>query len=203
MAEQDRNSDQSTYDVVDRVIQNLLQLDPYGRLRVYRTVGTFFGFEDSYPKVDKNVDNRVPTTISREPNFLSSEELTPKEFLLHKQPNTNVERVACLAYYLARYRNIQQFATIDISKLNTEAAQTKLSNASSAVAEAARGGYLAAAEKGMKQLSAQGERYVETLPDRDAAKKVKPQTPKRSRRTNRVNRKEAGHNQKKQIIAND
>ena len=203
MAEQDRNNDQSTYDVVEKVIQNLLPLDPYGRLRVYRTVGTFFGFEDSYPKIDKNMDNRVPPTISREPNFSSSEELTPKEFLLHKQPNTNAERVACLAYYLARYRNIHQFTTLDISKLNTEAAQTKLSNASSAVAEAARGGYLAAAEKGMTQLSVQGEQYVETLPDRDAAKKVKPRISKRSRRTSRVNRKEGGHNQREQIILND
>ena len=182
MAEQDQNNERSTYAIIDKIIQNLLPLDPYSRLRVYRTVGTFFGFEDSYPMVDRSIDNRVTAKISREPNFSSSQEPTPKEFLLQKQPNTIVERVACLSYYLARFRGIQQFNTIDISKLNTEAAQIKLSNASYSVRDAVKYGYLVAAEKGMKQLSAQGEKYVEALPDRDAAKKVKPKTPKRPHR---------------------
>ena len=183
MAEQDRLSDQSTYAVVNEIIQNFLPLDPYSRLRVYRTVGTFFGLDESYPKVDS-------ANISREPKFTSSEELTPKEFLLIKQPNTNVERVACLAYYLAHNRNITQFKTIDISKLNTEAAQTKLANPSYAVRDALNAGYLAAAEKGMKQLSAQGELYVDALPDRGAVKSIKLQTSKRPRKKNKANQPE-------------
>ena len=148
MAEQDRNNDQNIYEVVDKIIQNLLPLDPYSRLRVYRTIGTFFGFEASFPKVDQKVDNRTSANISREPIFSSPEEPTPKEFLLQKQPKTNVERVACLAYYLARYRKIEAFKTIDISKLNTEAAQTKLTNASNTVNDAIKAGFLAAAEQG-------------------------------------------------------
>ncbi len=195
MAEQEQTNDQSIYAVVDKVIQDLLPFDPYSRLRVYRTVGTFFGFEDSYPRVARSVDSRIPEKISREPQFSSSEELTPKEFLLRKQPNTNVERVACLAYYLAHHRDVHQFKTIDINKLNTEAAQTKLSNASYAIHDAVRAGYLAAATKGMKQLSAQGEQYVNALPDRDAAKAVKPRTSKRSRRKVRMNRAESDHDQ--------
>ncbi len=194
MAEQGQINDQSIYTVVDKVIQDLLPFDPYSRLRVYRTVGTFFGFEDSYPKVVKDADSGVPANVSREPRFSSKEELTPKEFLLQKHPNTNVERVSCLAYYLAHYRDIQQFKTIDISKLNTEAAQTKLSNASYAVHDAVRAGYLAAATKGMKQLSAQGEQYVEALPDRGAAKEAKPQMKsRRSRRKTNKNRAENDH----------
>ena len=195
MAEQEQTNDQSIYAVVDKVIQDLLPFDPYSRLRVYRTVGTFFGFEDSYPRVARSVDSRIPENVSREPQFSGSEELTPKEFLLRKQPNTNVERVACLAYYLAHHRDIHQFKTIDISKLNTEAAQTKLSNASYAINDAVRAGYLAAATKGMKQLSAQGEQYVNALPDRDAAKAVKPRTSKRSRKKVRMNRAESDHDQ--------
>ena len=196
MAEQDRNNDQSTFDVVDKVIQNLLPLDPYGRLRVYRTIGTFFGLEDSFPKVDRKVDNRVSENVSREPKFSGSGDPTPKEFLLQKQPKTNVERVACLAYYLARFRKIDAFKTIDISKLNTEAAQTKLTNASNAVNNAVKAGFLAAANKGMRQLSAQGEQYVEALPDRDAAKTVKPKPSKRSRRRNLGNRMEISRDHK-------
>jgi len=80
-----------------------------------------------------------------------------------------VERIACLGYYLAYYRDQIHFKTFDISKLNTEAAQTKLSNAAYAVNNATKLGYLAPAIKGMKQLSAAGEMYVEALPDRDAA----------------------------------
>ena len=196
MAEQDQINDQSIYAVVDKVIKDLLPFDPYSRLRVYRTVGTFFGFEDSYPKVAGSVDSRVPGNLSREPQFSGSEAPTPKEFLLQKRPNTNVERVACLAYYLAHYRDTPHFKTTDINKLNTEAAQIKLSNASFTVNDAVKTGYLAIAAKGMKQLSAQGEQYVEVLPDRDAAKEVKPRMKsKRSRRKTSTNRVEGDHGQ--------
>ena len=195
MAEQDQLNDQNIYAVVDKVIQDLLPLDPYSRLRVYRTIGTFFGFEDSYPKVAGNVDSRIPGSISREPQFSSSDELTPKEFMLQKKPNTNVERAVCLAYYLAHYRNIRYFKNTDINKLNTEAAQIKLSNVSYAVKDAVRAGYTTTATKDMKQLTAPGEQYVEALPDRDAAKSVKPRTSKRSRRKIRTNRVESDHDQ--------
>ena len=202
MAEQDQINDQSIYAVVDKVIKDLLPFDPYSRLRVYRTVGTFFGFEDSYPKVAGSVDSRVPANVSREPQFSSSDE-TPKEFLLRKRPNTNVERVACLAYYLEHYRDTPHFKTTDINKLNTEAAQIKLSNASFTVNDAVKAGYLAIAAKGMKQLSAQGGQYVEALPDRDAAKEVKPRTKsKRSRRKTSTSRAESDHGQE-QIDPNE
>ena len=203
MAEQNRNNDQITFDVVDKIIQNLLPLDPYGRLRVYRTVGTFFGFEASFPKVDQKVDNRTSANISREPKFSSAEEPTPKEFLLQKQPKTNVERVACLAYYLDKYRNIKEFKTIDISKLNTEAAQTKLPNASYAVNDAVKTGYLVPAEKGMRQLSANGELYVKALPDRNAAKKFKLTPPKQSRKKVARTGWRTGHGQEKQNQPNE
>ena len=195
MTEQDQDDDRTVYESVDMVIGTLLSLAQSSRLRVYRTVGTFFGFDDSYPKVDKNTDNRVLSNISREPQFSSLQELTPKDFLLQKKPNTNVERVACLAYYLAHYRDTQQFKTIEINKLNTEAAQPKLPNASYTIRDAAKSGYLTEAAKGMKQLSAQGELYVEALPDRSAAKEVKPQIPKRARRRIRMNQAESNHDQ--------
>lgn len=197
MAEQNQIDDQSFYAVFDEVVKKLLPLDPYSRLRVYRTLGTLFGLEDSYPKVAGNVDDRVPTNLSREPQFSNSEEPTPKEFMLQKRPNTNVERVACLAYYLTHYRDTRYFKTIDINKLNTEAAQTKLSNPSQTVNDAVKRGYLAqATKKGMKQLSAQGEQYVEALPDCDAAKEVKPRMKsRRSRKKTGANRTENGNGQ--------
>ena len=202
MAEQDRINDEDIYTVVDKVVKDLLPLDPYSRLRVYRTIGIFFGFEDSYPKITGNVDSRVSANASREPQFSSTEEPTPKEFMIQKRPNTNVERVACLAYYLTRFRNTPHFKNTDINKLNTEAAQIKLSNVSYTVNDAVKTGYLAIVAKGMKQLSAHGEEYVEALPDRDAAKEVKPRTPRRSRRKTNMNRAE-GDDGQKQVRPNE
>jgi hypothetical protein len=74
-----------------------------------------------------------------------------------------------LAYYLTHYRDQQHFKTLDISKLNTEAAQIKFSNPVLSVNNAATMGYLAQASKGNKQISAPGEMFVAALPDRDAA----------------------------------
>ena len=75
------------------------------------------------------------------------------------------------------------FKTIDLSKLNTEAAQIKFSNTAFSVVNATNAGLLASAGKGAKQLSAMGERYVDALPDRTAAKEILSSMRIRRRRT--------------------
>jgi hypothetical protein len=102
--------------------------------------------------------------------FSNDTSMTPKEFLIEKQPRTDVERIACLAFYLTRYRDTPHFKTLDISKLNTEAAQPKFSNAANATNNAVKRGYLVHSVKGQKQLSAGGELFVRALPDREAAR---------------------------------
>jgi hypothetical protein len=77
-----------------------------------------------------------------------------------------------LAFYLTHYRETPKFTTLDISKINTEAAQRKLANATASVNNASQYGYLVPAGKGTKQISAAGERYVQALPDYDAAKEA-------------------------------
>jgi hypothetical protein len=96
--------------------------------------------------------------------------LSPKAFLIEKRPQSDVERIACLAYYLTHYRDEPTFKTLDLSKLNTEAAQIKLSNPTRAVDNAAGAHFLIPAGQGKKQLSAIGELYVQALPDRSAAR---------------------------------
>ncbi len=119
---------------------------------------------------------RSPTSESaKEPTHIqpfAQEEKDPKAFLKDKGPNTDVERVACLAFYLTHFRDTPHFKTQDLSKLNTEAAQPKFSNASTTAANAMKTGYLAQAPQGHRQISAFGEEFVSALPDRDAAKKV-------------------------------
>lgn len=110
-------------------------------------------------------------TNSRD-NGSSSENraMSPKEFLREKAPVTDIERIACLGFYLTHYRDTPHFKTNDLSNLNIEAAQPKLSNAAFAVVNATNAGYLVQANKGSKQISAAGELFVQALPDRDAAK---------------------------------
>ena len=152
------------FDRVQTVVQAMLDLKPESRLRIYRTAGAFFGFEPKDPEPPDSARD------ARDPYFPPREGPGAKEFLLQKQPTTVIERVACLAYYLKEYRESPHFKTIDINKLNTEAAQPKLANASAAINNALTAGLVIQVGGGMRQISAHGEIYVETLPDRVAAK---------------------------------
>jgi hypothetical protein len=153
-------------DALNETVAIFRRLDDDGRATLIRTLSTLFGVNDTGER------QLGPRTVSfGEPTerFTKEQNLSPKEFLMKKQPRSDVERIACLAYYLGHYREMPHFKTLDISKLNTEAAQSKLSNAAYAVNNATKYGYLAPAIKGSKQLSAGGEMFVEALPDRDAA----------------------------------
>ncbi len=98
--------------------------------------------------------------------------MSPKDFLMEKAPKTDVERIACLAYYLTHYRSTQHFKTLELSLLNMEAAQPKFTNTAYSANNAVKLGYLVSSSKGQRQLSALGERFVQALPDRIAAKNV-------------------------------
>ena len=123
--------------------------------------------------------------IQNYPSFSTDTAMSPKEFMYEKQPRTDVERVACLAYYLTQYRATPNFKTLDLSKLNTDAAQPKFSNAANSVNNAVKLRYLVPANKGYRQLSAAGEQFVRALPDRVAAKAAM-EAARPRRRANRV-----------------
>lgn len=186
MAEHALADEQSINNEVHKVIGDLIKFDPDHRVRIYRTVGAFFGFDDMQPASVPETNRRPALPKDpREPHFSTHEETppSPKDFMFQKHSDTAVERIACLAYYLTHYRNTPHFKTIDISKLNTEAAQTKLSNASDSTSKAIRAGLLAVAPKGARQLSALGEKLVEALPDRDAARTLRSKNLSRRTRT--------------------
>ena len=171
MADETPSDEQRLYQAFQQVADVLLPLENDLRKRVYATVGTFFGYEASRggpveASGSRPAGERSPPPIQIAPR----EPPSPKDFLFQKEPSTDVDRVACLAYYLTRYRETKHFKTVDISKLNTEAAQRKLANAASSVYKATQRGLLAPAPKGMKQITAVGERYVDALPDQAAAK---------------------------------
>jgi len=156
-----------------RVIETLEELEPASRARVLQTASVFYSAEGvvrqdlgiSRPTVQRQHSDPMPIA-----SFTEDRTPSPKEFLLTKKPATDVDRITCLAYYLTHFKNTPHFKTLDLSKLNTEAAQIKLSNAAQAVDNATRAGLLVSAAKGNKQISAAGELYVQALPDKLAAK---------------------------------
>jgi hypothetical protein len=97
---------------------------------------------------------------------------SPKSFLAQKDPKTDLERMTCLAYYLTHYRSTPKFKTRELAALNTDAAWPNFSNPGVAVANATASKYLSPAGGGKKQITVQGERLVDALPDREKVKNL-------------------------------
>lgn len=160
--------------VLQRLISDLSPLSKDGQQRLVNTVCTFLGLSGpSVIGVAPAIPFRRDSDV-RSSSFQFSEEEAPsvKQFMHDKSPQTDVERVACLAYYLARHRSTPHVKTKDITALNTESAHRQFSNTAVAVENATKQGYLVPSIKGSKQVSAAGERFVEALPDREAAKEI-------------------------------
>lgn len=104
---------------------------------------------------------------------VSLDGMNAKDFLKAKRPATDVQRIACLAFYLTHSRNQPHFKTRDLTNLNTEGAGGKMSNAAVTVKNATnQNGFLAHAGKGQKQITGLGEDIVNALPEQEAVKKV-------------------------------
>lgn len=162
-------------DALTRIISALRPLEREEQLRALRAVILFLGL--NVELAEAGAQRPAPSRTYSEPlsqpilgSFSEDRTLSPKDFLRDKKPNSDIERIACLGYYLTHYRDTPHFKTVDVSALNTEAAQPKLGNASMAVDNASKAGLLVQAIKGAKQVSAIGEHYVQLLPDRDAAR---------------------------------
>lgn len=161
----------SSLDALTGIISLMKKLSRDDQERTFQAVATFLNLSSNGPYRSLPTDTRSggPDAVAVGA-FSENRNLTPKEFLRDKNPATDVERVACLGYYLSHYRGVHHFKTLDISTLNTEAAYPKFSNAAMAVDNATKAGFLVQAVKGSKQMSAAGEHYVQTLPDREAAR---------------------------------
>jgi hypothetical protein len=185
MSDANENPDSALH-ALQIIISTLSRLDEKARERVLQSVATFFG---------ASISGRVQqeATVTQRPglrslDFSADNAPSPKEFMMEKQPRTDVERIACLAYYLTHFREMPHFKTLDLAKLNTEAAQAKFSNAGFSSTNALNMGYLAPAINGHRQLSAAGEQFVRVLPDREAAKAVMAAARPRRKSRKRVNK---------------
>lgn len=164
---------QSEARVLSDIIAAFYALSERSREHVLRTVATFFGLTEFAIRGDRaRISAAVPTgeASAAIAPFSEDRRPTPKQFLLEKRPQTDVERITCLAYYLTHYRDMPHFKTLDLSQLNTEAAQIKFSNPTKAVTNSIRAGFIVTGPQMTKQIASLGEMYVQALPDRDAAR---------------------------------
>jgi hypothetical protein len=160
---------QEQIDALGAVLTALENLDADAQQFVVQTAAARLGLSATAPAhQSRNVAGASPLATSGNQHQLPGD-ISPKQFLDQKRPTTDVERVTCLGYYLTNYRDTPHFKTADITALNTEAAQKKLSNASDSMSNAQQTNYLTNAHKrGLKQVTSFGEKIVEALPDRAA-----------------------------------
>ena len=188
-----------TFSTVSTIIDLLGALTLNDREHVLRTVATWFriGLPVAAGSATSLAGAQAssPTSPNKSPDedrFSDRPELSAKAFIFEKDPMTEAERLACLAYYLTHYQETPHFKTVDLSRLNTEAAQRKLSNPAVAANNAMRDGFFVQAPKsGYKQLSAMGERFVQLLPNREAALQVKQRMASRRSKRNSASRTES------------
>jgi hypothetical protein len=135
-----------------------MEIDGLTAAKVLRLVTPLTGGESLQTVSEKS---EFEDAISFEDNSISA-----KQFMGQKQPKSDVERVACLAFYLTHYKQTPQFKTVELTHLNAEAAQPRLSNASFTARNAVSQQYLAPAGGGRKQITLRGEALVKALPNR-------------------------------------
>jgi hypothetical protein len=180
--------------VLTQVLELVQQLNSEYRNRLFRALEATFDMQATVPTNvtarppagSLNVSGGPPRAFANSSHFSEDRSLSPKQFMFEKRPQTDVERMACLAYYLTHYRDTPHFKTLELSKLNTEAAQVKFSNAAKAVDNATRSHLLVPVGQAKKQLSVVGELYVQALPDRTAAREALASAAGRQRRRNKA-----------------
>lgn len=125
---------------------------------------------------------KVSTPVVTEPTTVVDTPPSPREFMAEKRPQSAVERVACLAFYLRHYRATETFRTRDVTELNTEAAGPRLTPDDVGNADR-NSGFIVAAGPRSKQITIRGEALVLALPDREAVKQGLAEHPHRRKRT--------------------
>ncbi|KDN21649.1 hypothetical protein [Amycolatopsis rifamycinica] len=129
--------------------------------------------------------NQPPRNPSSDaPASAGKDTVSARDFMSRKKPGSQVERIACLAYYLAHHRDTPHFKAADISALNLEAAGQRFGNLPRDLDNADRqSGYVVSAGQGAKQMTTRGDAVVEALPDREAVKAALHEHPYRQKRS--------------------
>jgi hypothetical protein len=164
-----------------QVVLNALQpLDSAGRNRVIQWVSQKLSF-------DVDVQQKVLDVKSPVVNNSTSKSI--KEFVASKKPNNTYQRLACLAYFLDKYKQQPNFKNKDIVIANSEAKLPKISNVTAFINHATNPyGFFASTGKGNRYLTTLGEDIVNVLPDQNVVKTTMEQnkTKKHTKRKTKV-----------------
>jgi hypothetical protein len=96
----------------------------------------------------------------------------PRAFIRIKKPSTDVQRVACLGYYLSQTTGKHGFTSKEVTQAHTDSGGSAI-NMTRALDNATRGSnYLSNRGPREKQLTTLGEDVVNALPDQAAVKAV-------------------------------
>lgn len=171
----------SEFEIVSKIISLLENIEKERQIHILTTVQTWLKIDDTIKPSPETIEqtsfgdfDSITDSSKKISKFSGRSDLSPKQFMLEKQPKTDVERMACLAYYLTHFRDTPHFKTNDLSKLNTEAAQRKFSNAAVTAKNAVQARFFVPApKKGHRQLSAEGEQIIAALPNREAAATIR------------------------------
>ena len=185
----DANNYKNEIDALGKVLNALASLERDGQLFVMRSAANRLGLDGSEIGIGASGADAKKEVAQN--GQKTSKDIPPKRFMDDKKPTKDVERVACLAYYLTYHRDQSHFKTADVTKMNTDAAQTAFSNTSVAVNNAEAAGYITkAGKRGEKQITAFGEKLVDAMPDTEEMKGVMAAESKRHARR-RKNKKAA------------
>src|SRR5438094_567805 len=86
----------------NKVAEAIESLSEDARIRVFRILATHFDLpfgQDPYTS-RPTAAGPTPSGASQTSSFSEDRSLSPKQFMIQKKPTTDVERIACLAYYL-------------------------------------------------------------------------------------------------------
>jgi hypothetical protein len=101
-------------EIVTYVLKAFQEIPQDSRRRVVDTVARFFDLRTENV-ARAAMPSRSPDPVSEMaerptvPTFSEDRSITPKQFMFQKQPRTDVEKAACLAYYLTHYRDAPYF----------------------------------------------------------------------------------------------
>lgn len=166
-------------DALAEVLKAVQSLDETQRRWVFASALSNLGLDAGVP-APMAARPTVTLTTANHGGARPTDGLSPKEFMRAKAPQSDVQRVVCLAYYLSHHREQPHFKTKELTALNVEAAGPKIGNPSQAVDNATKQNhYLAPAGGGKKQITSFGEDVVGALPDQAAVKVVEDAKPKK------------------------
>jgi hypothetical protein len=150
----------SEVDAMREIDAALGQLDAEAQQRVLDWASSKYG-----PKLGRQFDGGGNSPHSTSPQPHGNTDI--KAFLGQKRPDSFYERVACLVYFLEKFAGQAEVSTKDITKGNSDARLSKLTNPAVFVKHATHTyGYLTPLGKRKFAISARGEAVVEALPDR-------------------------------------